>query len=158
CNSRRFISCSLQPGTTVRESGYALKTYVLRITLSPSPRCLNCLPCSGCPTPRALCDEWDFAADGWARLQPFFITNARSTHHRNPTGSARQYSLICRSRGAPTRCANPNQGHPGCARRNRQYYLITILEAIGGPQQAAENPDFSRIKRRIELSPYSGIF
>jgi hypothetical protein len=112
------------------------------------------LPGAGCPTHRALCDEWDSAADGLTRfLRAFFVTNARPTHHRHPTAKCATIS--------------PDLSHPRCAHSNQDHrgpdqvvsnYSITIVEAMKGRQQAAKTMNFERIRRRIQLSPYSEIF
>src|SRR5208282_1905383 len=61
------------------------------------------LPGAGCPTHRVLCDEWVSTADGRPEVPTIF-------HHKRlvcpitdiQPEPARQYSLMCRSRGAPT--------------------------------------------------------
>jgi hypothetical protein len=43
---------------------------------------------AGCPTHRALCDEWDFRRGRLVECpNPFFITNARPIHHRRLIGN-----------------------------------------------------------------------
>jgi hypothetical protein len=49
-------------------------------------------------------------------------------------------------------------GSQSCPSPVCQYSLITVFGAMSDRQQAAETMNFKRIKRRIELSPYSGIF
>src|SRR5260370_41863595 len=62
------------------------------------------------PIVRPVVTEDEFLAAGWRRFHPFFITNARPTHHRQPT---RKCATMFPDVSQP-RCANPNQGHLGC--------------------------------------------
>ena len=64
--------------------------------------------------------------------------------------------------GCPTACPELVEGSRGFrdvgSSPLTSYSLINKFEAKSGRQKAAKTSNFSRIDRKIELSPYSGIF
>jgi hypothetical protein len=55
-------------------------------------------------------------------------------------------------------CANPNQGHPGRARKIASNSSINMSCTGEQEPKAAKSMNFERIRQEIELTPYSGRF